>query len=336
METVQDAWNGTPQASNDYLTLQNKLRATAKSLQRWSDMWIGNVKLQIAIALEVIQRLDIAMDSRTLSPAERDLRRCLKKKLLGLCSLERTIARQRSRLLQLREGDGNTRLFHQQASHRQRKNVLRSVRYNGHMYTGQEEVASAVDAYYGHAFGTATARNHTLNLEALNLPRLNLEHLETPFSAEEVERAIKEMPPDKAPGPDGFTGRFYAACWNVIKEDFMRAFTCFHKGDVRGMAAINKSLVSLLPKKDGAVEVGDFRPINLVHGAINFFEKVLSTRLVVDLPKLVGNHQSAFVRGRSLHDNFMLVQGTARRLHALRNPTVLLKFDISKAFDSVQ
>uniref|UniRef100_A0A8R7JVA2 Reverse transcriptase domain-containing protein n=1 Tax=Triticum urartu TaxID=4572 RepID=A0A8R7JVA2_TRIUA len=31
----------------------------------------------------------------------------------------------------------------------------------------------------------------------------------------------------------------------------------------------------------------------------------------------------------------MLVQGMARRLHALRNP-VLLKLDISKAFDSVQ
>ena len=50
----------------------------------------------------------------------------------------------------------------------------------------------------------------------------------------------------------------------------------------------------------------------------------------------MGNHQSAFMRGRSLHDNFMLVQSTARRLSALKMPTVLLKLDISKAFDSVQ
>ena len=147
---------------------------------------------------------------------------------------------------------------------------------------------------------------------------------------------IKDMPPDRAPGPDGFTGRFYAKCWNIIKVDFMKAMDCFYNGDMRGLAAINKSLVTLLPKMDGALDVGDFRPINLVHGAIKFFEKVLACRLVVHLPQLVGNHQSAFVKGRSLHDNFMLVQSMARRLNALRMPSVLLKLDISKAFDSVQ
>lgn len=99
---------------------------------------------------------------------------------------------------------------------------------------------------------------------------------------------------------------------------------------------IKKSLIALLPKKDGALDVADFRPINLVRGAIKIFEKVLACRLVWQLPKLVGNHQIAFVKGSSLHDNFMLVQSTARRLNALHNPTVLLKLDISKAFDSVQ
>ena len=111
MDVVKMVWTWMPAASNVYLTLPNKLRATAISLQRWSDRRIGNVKFHIAIAMEVIKRLDIAMDLRELSNEETELRRCLKKKLLGLCSLERTIARQRSRLLQLREGDGNTRLF---------------------------------------------------------------------------------------------------------------------------------------------------------------------------------------------------------------------------------
>ena len=63
METVQVAWNSEPVAANVYLTLHNKLKATAMSLQKWSDRWIGNVELQIRIALEVIHRLDVAMDS---------------------------------------------------------------------------------------------------------------------------------------------------------------------------------------------------------------------------------------------------------------------------------
>ena len=193
-----------------------------------------------------------------------------------------------------------------------------------------------MDAYIREAFGTSDARNHTLNLDMLGLPHLDLTHLEHPFTADEVEKVIKSMPLDKAPGPDGFTGRFNATCWSIIKEDFMKAMDCLYKGDMRGLAAINKALVSLLPKKEGALEVRDFRPISLVHGAIKIFEKVLACRLVEELPKLVGNHQSAFVKGRSLHDNFILVQSMAHRLHALRSSSVLLKLDISKAFDSVQ
>ena len=103
-----------------------------------------------------------------------------------------------------------------------------------------------------------------------------------------------------------------------------------------GLHVINRATVTLLPKKPGAVDIRDFRPVSMNHGAIKIFDKILAMRLADDLPHLIRNHQSAFVRGRTLHDNFMLVQGTARRLHALRAPTVLLKLDISKAFDTVK
>lgn len=96
METVVEAWESIPSVGNPYVVLDNKLRATAKSLKRWSDHWIGNIKLQILIALEVIFRLDKAMDMRELLGQERELRKILKHKLLGPSSLERSIVRQRS------------------------------------------------------------------------------------------------------------------------------------------------------------------------------------------------------------------------------------------------
>ena len=111
----------------------------------------------------------------------------------------------------------------------------------------------------------------------------------------------------------------------------MRALDQLYEGDVRSMAEINKALVTLLPKKAGGVDVRDFRPVSLVCGPIKIFDKILASRLAEELPGLVGNHQSAFVKGRSIHDNFMLVQCTTRRLHALRSPTVMLKLDITKA-----
>lgn len=114
----------------------------------------------------------------------------------------------------------------------------------------------------------------------------------------------------------------------------MRAFDCFYQTDFRGLPAI--VLVSLLPKMDGVVNIKDFRMVSLIHGVIKIFYKVLSIRLAEDLPQLVGILQSAFVKEWSIHDNFMLAQCSAWRLHALKNPAVILKFDILKVFDTTQ
>lgn len=121
-KTVEAAWHSVPGTGNPFVALDNKLRATAKALQRWSDRWIGNVKLQTLIALQVIARLAQAMDNRELSVKEHGLRKALKQKLLGLASLHRMIARLRSRMLQLKEGEANTAYFHQR-----RRNAILSL-----------------------------------------------------------------------------------------------------------------------------------------------------------------------------------------------------------------
>jgi hypothetical protein len=49
----------------------------------------------------------------------------------------------------------------------------------------------------------------------------------------------------------------------------------------------------------------------------------------------VSPNQSAFIRGRSLHDNFILVRRVARKINAKKIPGVLIKLDITRAFDSL-
>jgi hypothetical protein len=53
------------------------------------------------------------------------------------------------------------------------------------------------------------------------------------------------------------------------------------------------------------------------------------------MAKLVKLNQSAFIRGRAIHDNFRMVQASAKLLHACRHACILLKVDIAKAFDTV-
>ena len=152
-------------------------------------------------------------------------------------------------------------------------------------------------------------------LEALDLPAVQTDHLELPLSEDEIWQVIRQLPPDKAPGPDGFSARFYQSCWPLLKDAVMRAVSAFDSADGRGMARLNTAYITLLPKKEGAVVVGDFRPISLIHSFAKIVSKALALRLASTLPALVDRNQSAFIKGRSIQDNFFMVQKSIRVLH---------------------
>lgn len=79
----------------------------------------------------------------------------------------------------------------------------------------------------------------------------------------------------------------------------------------------------------------DNRPISLIHSIVKILFKVLALRLHLVMQSLISVNQSAFNRGRSIHDNFHYVQNMVRRCHRNKSPTLFFKLDISKAFDSV-
>jgi hypothetical protein len=91
----------------------------------------------------------------------------------------------------------------------------------------------------------------------------------------------------------------------------------------------------ILRKKKDAEEIKDFRLISLIHCFSKLFAKLLSLRLAPHMHHLVLPNQSAFIRGRAIHDNFHAVQSSAKLLHARGIPCILLKVYIAKAFDTV-
>ncbi|KAM0904437.1 hypothetical protein ACQ4PT_017999 [Festuca glaucescens] len=143
------------------------------------------------------------------------------------------------------------------------------------------------------------------------------------------------MPSDRAPGPDGFITVFYQRAWPTIKVDIMAGLIKLGTGDGRGFARLNRAIITLIPKKQGAAEIGDYMPISLVHSFSKLFSKLVANRLRTRLGDIVSANQSAFVRGRCLHDNFVLVRQVARRVNQKKVPGVLLKLDLSRAFDSM-
>ena len=57
-------------------------------------------------------------------------------------------------------------------------------------------------------------------LEKFNIPRMNQEETEimnNPITNIEIEAMIKNLPENKSPRPDGFTGKFY----QIFREELM-------------------------------------------------------------------------------------------------------------------
>ena len=83
----------------------------------------------------------------------------------------------------------------------------------GEVTTDTAEIQRIMRDYYKQLYA-----NKMDNLEELdkfsemhNLPRLNQEEIENinrPITSTEIETVIKNLPTNKSPGPDGFTGEF--------------------------------------------------------------------------------------------------------------------------------
>ncbi|RVW76692.1 Transposon TX1 uncharacterized 149 kDa protein [Vitis vinifera] len=133
-----------------------------------------------------------------------------------------------------------------------------------------------------------------------NLNSSEAEGLELPFTEEEIHSALLDMNDDKALGLDGFTMAFWQFCWDFVKEEIVDLFKEFF--EQKSFAkSFNITFLILIPKKGGAEDLGDFRPISLLGGLYKLLAKVLANRLKV-LGKVVSKDQNAFVRGRQILD----------------------------------
>jgi mannosylglycoprotein endo-beta-mannosidase len=86
----------------------------------------------------------------------------------------------------------------------------------------------------------------------------------------------------------------------------------------------------LLPKKNEPSDAKDFRPVSLMHSVAKILCKLLANRLAPELKNLVSASQSAFIKGRSIQDNFLYVKNVIKRAHKKKAPLIFLKLDISK------
>jgi hypothetical protein len=152
---------------------------------------------------------------------------------------------------------------------------------------------------------------------------------------QEIKEALDQMHPDKAPGPDGFTARFYQHSWDIIKSDLTKLIkksqTCVKIG-----GGTNSSFLALIPKEKGATNFDRFRPISLCNTSYKILTKIIANRIKNILPTIIPENQGGFVKGRHIVDNIILVQEALHSSIHRKDKGMIIKLDLANAFDRVR
>lgn len=92
----------------------------------------------------------------------------------------------------------------------------------------------------------------------------------------------------------------------MFKTDFVKLMEEFHSTS-RLVKGANPSFVTLIPKKEGAQRLTDFRPISLIGCVYKVVAKILTKRMSKVIESVIAENQSAFVGGRQIIDGIVIL-----------------------------
>jgi mannosylglycoprotein endo-beta-mannosidase len=154
------------------------------------------------------------------------------------------------------------------------------------------------------------------------------------FLPEELDQVLKETKTNTAPGPDGFPVIFFKSFWSLVKPLVLQLLNGFALG-VIDISRLNFGILSLIPKVPGADDIKQFRPIALINVIFKLVSKAYAIRLAPIAHRVISTSQSAFIKGRLIHEGALALHEIVHELKIKKTRAVILKLDFEKAYDRV-
>ncbi|PKI58090.1 hypothetical protein CRG98_021517 [Punica granatum] len=214
---------------------------------------------------------------------------------------EEKLLKQKSRVVWLKAGDQNTAFFHRAVKERNARSSIRVLYSNSDAkLEGIHEIKAEAVTFFQELLGckddrvvgiSTTQLSHILKRK---VSHTHYQSLLSPITEEEIKAALFSMGNDKSPSLDGFTVYFFKHAWKVVHKDFVEGVHHFFSiGELR--REVNSTIIALVPKKEKAARMKDFRPISCCNVVYKCITKVIANRLKLVLPDIISLNQTAFV-----------------------------------------
>ena len=265
----------------------------------------------------------------------------LRREINDLLDSEEIMWQQRAKVQWLGLGDRNTKYFHSKASERKKKNtILGLVDEEGNWCNSKEDIADIAVSYFEKMYTTScpTCEAKVIATIPTRVTNEMNQFLTKDFTKEEVEDALKQMHPTKAPGPDGMSAIFFQKYWYIVGNDVICMVLNVLNSNM-SMVEINKTNITLVPKTKNPTKMAEFRLISLCNVVYKLISKVLANHLKTILPQIITENQSAFLHERLITDNVLVTFELMHYLDHKREGNdcfMAVKPDMSKAYDRVK